>query len=143
MTYKLNVSGGIVRVSDGANIPRDPDNLDYQAYLVWANAGNTAEVDQADHAQLVLQALTEARAQRALLFSRFDGLQASALATGNSAQALEIEGVKVSLRSMTTDVDLDGLTTLVAMRKAFAARWKQIAQPLSGPLKLAFAALDA
>jgi hypothetical protein len=32
----------IQRVSDGAFIPADPENRDYQAYLVWVAAGNTA-----------------------------------------------------------------------------------------------------
>jgi len=31
----------IIRTSDGANIPLDPDNTDYQAYLKWVEEGNT------------------------------------------------------------------------------------------------------
>lgn len=89
------------------------------------------------------QAINEARALRAQLFSRFDGLQASALATGNTDQATEIEGVKAALRSMTSDVSLDGLTTLTAMRIAYKTRWNQIRSPLTGALKTAFAAMDS
>ncbi len=33
----------IIRTSDGAGIPLDPDNTDYQEYLEWAKT-NTAEV---------------------------------------------------------------------------------------------------
>ena len=44
--YKLtqkfkNNQVSVQRVSDGAIIPFDPDNTDYQAYLRWLEEGNT------------------------------------------------------------------------------------------------------
>jgi hypothetical protein len=39
-TYALTQGTSILR-SDGANIPPDPANTDYAAYLVWVAAGNT------------------------------------------------------------------------------------------------------
>ena len=33
----------IIRISDMAVIPKDPANIDYQAFLVWESAGNTVE----------------------------------------------------------------------------------------------------
>ena len=45
--YKLYKSfdgiEAVIRIEDGAFIPFDPDNTDYQAYLAWVEAGNTAE----------------------------------------------------------------------------------------------------
>jgi hypothetical protein len=34
-------ANNIIRVTDGASIPFDPDNTDYQAYLKWVAEGNT------------------------------------------------------------------------------------------------------
>ena len=43
--YKLinrnNELVAILRIADGASIPFDPDNTDYQAYLRWLEEGNT------------------------------------------------------------------------------------------------------
>jgi hypothetical protein len=39
-TYSFGQQGQIVR-SDGATIPNDPANTDFQAYVAWLDAGNT------------------------------------------------------------------------------------------------------
>ena len=40
--YKLALDGGVMRVADGASIPTDPGNADYQAYLAWVAEGHEA-----------------------------------------------------------------------------------------------------
>lgn len=43
--YKSKVTNDeiIIRLSDGASIPKNEDNTDYQDYLAWLEAGNTPE----------------------------------------------------------------------------------------------------
>jgi hypothetical protein len=49
MEYKLlknvltNNTGSVLRLSDGASIPFDPANTDYQEYLKWVEDGGVPE----------------------------------------------------------------------------------------------------
>lgn len=54
--YQLTVSNVVIRTSDNAFIPTDPGNRDYQAYLVWAAAGNTADPSPTAPAQTMVSA---------------------------------------------------------------------------------------
>jgi len=40
--YQLSISPScVIRLLDGAIIPNDPENTDWQQYQVWLAAGNT------------------------------------------------------------------------------------------------------
>lgn len=58
MSYKLLASGNVQRLADGACIPSDPDNLDWQRYQEYLAAGGVPKpVDQPTQRQLVLAQL--------------------------------------------------------------------------------------
>ncbi len=41
--FPNSISNIVIRLSDMASIPFDPDNTDYQQYLKWLEEGNTPE----------------------------------------------------------------------------------------------------
>jgi hypothetical protein len=41
--YRLTSSSSVIRASDGASIPSDPDNRDCIAYQAWLAQGNTPD----------------------------------------------------------------------------------------------------
>ena len=43
MAYKLRLVAGVIRLADGACIPQEPRNADWQRYLTWLADGNTPE----------------------------------------------------------------------------------------------------
>jgi len=43
VAFNQTTSTCVIRTTDGACIPFDPDNTDYQAYLKWVAEGNTPE----------------------------------------------------------------------------------------------------
>lgn len=42
-SYQLDGAAGVIREADGAHIPDNPLNLDWQAYQAWLTAGNTPD----------------------------------------------------------------------------------------------------
>lgn len=89
------------------------------------------------HAALVATVLATARDLRTKLFAVVDGLQASALATGNTADALSIETFKTGIRNITL-IDLSGATTLVQMQAIITAQYKVLAAAAPLSVQLAF-----
>jgi fructose-1-phosphate kinase PfkB-like protein len=95
-TYALTQGTSILR-SDGANIPLDPANTDYAAYLVWVAAGNTpTPVDPT-----IIAALTQARfaSQAQTLLDKSDKTLLRCLEHGITPSA-ELLAYRVALRQV-------------------------------------------
>jgi hypothetical protein len=69
MTYTVTPQGGIVRDSDGASLPKDPQNTDWVLYLAWVALGNSPTVPTVSPAVLqaslvsTVQSLMDTKAQ--------------------------------------------------------------------------------
>lgn len=62
--YKLTNSSVVIRLTDGACIPDDPDNFDRQQYLEWLERGNNpqqVEGETTDQVFIRLQAVVQQR----------------------------------------------------------------------------------
>lgn len=63
--YKLTTGPDIIRTSDGAGIPANPDNADYQEYLQWRAAGGVPDPAQTlDEAKAAKRAKINANRNR-------------------------------------------------------------------------------
>lgn len=123
---------------DGACIPMDERNSDYQAFLDWEAAGGVAnDPPQPTVGELILRAVAEIRIQRQPIIEVLDGLQASSLTKGEATRAQVIETAKQGLRDI-TDTDLSDCMTYEDMRLKVKAAYIALAVALPFDVRRAF-----
>lgn len=66
MSYRLTRGSPIIRLSDGASIPADSGNADFQKYEMWKAAGNVPE--PADNAQVQIPTIVSLCQARLALY---------------------------------------------------------------------------
>ena len=55
--YKLTNTDFVIRIEDGAYIPKDTRNVDHREYLKWLSGGNTPlPIDPKSQEELILEA---------------------------------------------------------------------------------------
>lgn len=106
--YTLILNSNAIRRSDGAFIPDDPNNVDYQTYLAWVAAGNTAD-----------PALTLAQAQ-AQQTSALSSACQSAIYAGFSSSAL---GASHTYPAKDTDQQNLTASVLASLLPALPSNW--------------------
>lgn len=125
-------------------------NADGNIVCIYANPQrenhewvDTAElwVPQPTHADMVAETLRQMRAMRLEFFKVLDGLQVSAVVTGDNATALSIETAKQVLRDLPTTLDFSGMTTAEEMQQAVLTAYWQIRQTVPANVQSAFNSL--
>jgi len=125
MTYTLTSSTTVIRDADGANIPPDPRNADFQAYLAWLAAGNTPTPYTPPPAPVLTCQLWQLQAVMAA--AQWTAAQAAIAALNNPAvSAFFAHGTNVIPANSTTLLSLgetmgltaDQITALVAQAAA-------------------------
>lgn len=92
------------------------------------------------HAELVAAVLAKARVLRVPILSILDGMQASAVANGSAALALQIETSKQALKDITT-TDLSACTTRAEMENTILAAYQAICLAAPAQVRSAFNSL--
>jgi hypothetical protein len=126
MTYKLTTLGSVIRKDDGAYIPEDPANADYQHYLDFVAAGGVAEpADAIDTASEKDAILKQMRSLRADVLNALAGIAGRAQRAGDTATASACDTAAATLLDITNNKKViaakDGATTTAAVLGCYKA----------------------
>lgn len=113
MTYTLTSRPGVIRDSDGAAIPADPRNADWQVYQQWIAAGNTPSPYIAPPPPVPYCALWQLQA--VLSSAQWSAVQSAVTAMSNPAvSAFFVHGTNMIPADSTTLVELGAAIGLTA-----------------------------
>jgi hypothetical protein len=139
--YRLTDTSTIVRLADGAFIPADPGNSDYQTYLDWVAAGNAPEpVPVFDWRP---QAIADLNTMRAKLLGILSSMQMDYVARDQTANADAVLAAKDGVKVIETAAGVQtAYQTQPGSRAAFdlavKTRWTEIVSPAPAEVKSDF-----
>lgn len=93
--YQLTKYDTITRLSDGASIPKDPGNSDYQVYLAWVAQGNKPLTPPAPTVEEITASIVNAVQDRLDSFARtrnYDGILSAATYATSTIPKFATEG---------------------------------------------------
>lgn len=105
-----------------------------------ADAIRAALIPKPTQSELIAKTIADAKIQRLPIMNVLDGLQTSAIVTGDMPTAQAIETSKQGLRNI-TNIDLTPYTTEDQMRQAVYAAYRALAAAAPASVQSAFASM--
>jgi hypothetical protein len=131
----------ILRTTDGAQIPMDEGNADYQAYLAWCDDGNTPEAADIAPNPFIAAKTAELASYvqtREVMCARVAGIGQRLARKGDDAGALSCDAVVDALLDVTKHASVTSATDINGLKAALKARYAAAVALASGTAKAEF-----
>ena len=143
--YKHTNTDIVIRLSDGASVPADAGNADFERYKNWVDAGG--EPEPADPIEWRMPLIAAYKKDRALMMARLDEISGRAFRDSDPLKAIVCDTLSDALLAISTHPTVLAAEDIAALELAMealydAAVYAAITNPAAPTLLSDFERMD-